>query len=164
MTFSTRLENTMDIFITNRSTLMSKCTSIPCFSDHNIVLTDTNIILLRQKPPKRLVYLCKKADIYGMDDDLHQFSETFTSEFSVDTPINSLWTSFKTKSLSSIKNHVPSKITSSRYRQSWCNKAVRRLSWRKQGALRKARQNSNRKKWARYKNIQKSCKEECKKA
>ena len=59
VTFPTRLENTLDIFITNRPTLVSKCKSIPGLSDHNIVLTDTNIIPLRQKPPKRLVYLWK---------------------------------------------------------------------------------------------------------
>ena len=106
VTFPTCLGNTLDIFITNRPTLMSKCTSIPGLNDLDIVLTDTNIIPLRQKPPKRLVYLCKKADTSGMEDDLHQFSETFTSEFSVDTPINSLWTSSKTKSLSSVGKHV----------------------------------------------------------
>ena len=54
-----------------------------------------------------------------MEDDLHQFSKTFTSEFSVDTLINSLWTSFKTKSLSAIRKHVPSKMTSSRCSQSY---------------------------------------------
>ena len=106
VTFPTCLENTLDIFITNRPTLVSRCTSIFGLSDHDIVLTDTNIIPLRQKPPKRLVYLWKKADTSGMKYDLHQFSETFTSEFSVDTPINSLWTSSKTKSLLSVGKHV----------------------------------------------------------
>ena len=99
-----------------------------------------------------------------MEHDLHQFAKAFTSEFSVDTPINSLWTSFKTKSLSSISKHVPSKMTSSRYSKSWCNRTVRRLSRRKHRAFRKARQNNNRKNWTRYKNIQKACKDECKKA
>ena len=118
--------------ITNRPTLVSKCTSIPGLSDHDIVLTDINIIPLRQKPLKRLVYLLslshcilgplwylivsipdrciltyfvylwKKADTSGTEYDLHQFSETFTS----DTPINSLWTSSKNKSLSSVSKHV----------------------------------------------------------
>ena len=92
VTFPTRLENTLDISITNRPTLVSKCTSIPGLSDHHIVLTDANVIPLRQKPPK-------KADIIGMEEDFQQFSETFTSEFSVDTPINCIWTSFKSKSL-----------------------------------------------------------------
>ena len=164
VTFPTRLESTLDIFITNRPTLVSKCTSIPGLSDHDIVLTDTNTIPLRQKPPKRLVYLWKKSDISGMEDNLHQFAKAFTSEFSVDTPINSLWTSFKTKSLSSISKHVPSKMTSSRYSQSWCNRTVRRLFRRKHRAFRKARQNNNGKNWTRYNNIQKACKDECKKA
>ena len=72
-----------------------------------------------------------------MEENLQQFSETFNSEFSVDTPINSLWTSFKSKGLSSINKHVPSKMTSSRYSQSWCNRTVRRLSRRKQRAFRR---------------------------
>ena len=52
VTFPTRLENTLDIFITNRPTLVSKCTSIPGLSDHDIVLTDTNII-----PKKKRIFL-----------------------------------------------------------------------------------------------------------
>ena len=94
-----------------------------------------------------------------MEEDLRQFADDFTTEFSVDTPINSLWTSFKTKSLSSINKHVPSKMTYFTYSQSWCNRTVRRLSRRKHRAFRKARQNSSQKNWTRYKNLQKSCKE-----
>ena len=59
VTFPTRLENTLDLLITNRPTLISKCTALPGLSDHDIVLTDANIIPLRQKPPRRLVYLWK---------------------------------------------------------------------------------------------------------
>ena len=59
---------------------------------------------------------------------------------------------------------VTSKMTSSRYSQSWCNRTVRRLSRRKHLAFQKARQNNNRKNWTNYKNIQKACKDECKKA
>ena len=70
-----------------RPTQLSMCTSIPGLSDHDIVLTDTNIIPLRQKPPKRLVYLWKKADISGMEDDLHQFAKTFTTEFLLILPL-----------------------------------------------------------------------------
>ena len=95
---------------------------------------------------------------------LHQLSETFISECSFDTPINSLWTSFKAKSLSSISKYVPSKMTPSRISQSWCNRTVHRLSRRKHGAFRKAMQNSNSKNWTRYKITQEACKEECKKA
>ena len=142
---------------------MSKCTSIPSLS--NIVLKNDNVKPLRQKPPKSFVYLWKKADISGMEDDIQQFSETFTSEFSVNIPINSPWVSFKTKSLSLISNNVHSKMTSSRYSQSWCNRTVYLISRWKSQAFQEARQNSNRKGWARYKTfIQKSCKEECRRA
>ena len=110
VTFPKRLENTLDIFITNRLTLVSKCTSIPGLSDHTIVLTGTNIIPLRQKPPKSLVYLWKKADVSGMEDDLHQFSKKPSPQsFSVDTPINSLWTSFNTRASHRSANTYPPK-------------------------------------------------------
>ena len=55
-------------------------------------------------------------------------------------------------------------MTSSRYSQSWCNRAVQRLSRQKHRAFQKARQNSSMKNWSIYKNIQKSCTEKCKKA
>ena len=139
-----------------RLTLVSKCTSIPGLSDHNIVLTDTNIIPLRQKSPKRLYFW------YGRRPS--SVCKNLHLRVSVDTPINSLWTSFKTKSLSSISKHVPSKMTSSGYSRSWCNRNVRRLSRQIHRAFRKARLNSNRKNWTRYKNIQKACKDEYKKA
>ena len=54
-------------------------------------------------------------------------------------------------------------MSSSRYSQSWCNRTVCRLSRQKHQSFRKARQNSSRKNWTRYKNIQKACKDECKK-
>ena len=87
----------------------------------------------------------EESRYFCMEDDLHQFSKTLTSEFSVDTRISSLWTSFKTKSLSSISKHVPSKLTSTRYCQSWCNRTVHLLSRQKHRAFWKATQNSNRK-------------------
>ena len=55
VTFPTCLENTLDIFITNRPTLVSKCTSMPGLCDQDIVLTDTNIIPLSQKQKKTCI-------------------------------------------------------------------------------------------------------------
>ena len=131
----------------------------------------------RLEQPRHCSHSCQKSfhsdrshqedlSISGRKQTLPEWRKTCdnTTEFSVDTPINSLWTSFKTKSLSSINRHILSKMTSSRYSQSWCNRTVCRLSRRKHGAFRKARQNSSKKNWTRCKNLQKSCKEECKKA
>ena len=45
----TRNGNTLAIFLTNRPTLVNKCTTIPGLSDHDSVVTDTEA--KRSKPP-----------------------------------------------------------------------------------------------------------------
>ena len=59
--------------------------------------------------------------------------------FRYKTPINNLWADFKTICLDNLRKHVPSKHTSTRYSQPWCNRNIRRLSRRKQGAFNKYR-------------------------
>jgi hypothetical protein len=39
----------------------------------------------------------------------------------IKTPINNLWSDFKTICLDNLRKHVPSKHTSTRYSQPWCN-------------------------------------------
>jgi hypothetical protein len=46
----------------------------------------------------------------------------------IKTPINNLWSDFKTICLDNLRKHVPSKHTSTRYSQPWCNRNIRRLS------------------------------------
>ena len=48
--FPTRINNILDVFCTNRPSLVDRCAPIPGFSDHDIVLADTNILPARQKP------------------------------------------------------------------------------------------------------------------
>ena len=55
--FPTRINNILDVFCTNRPSLIDRCTPIPGLSDHDIVLTDTNVLPTRQKPIKRKIYL-----------------------------------------------------------------------------------------------------------
>ena len=56
----TRGDNILDIFLTNRPTLVNKCEVVPGISDHDMVLVDSNVIVTRNKPVKREVRLLKK--------------------------------------------------------------------------------------------------------
>ena len=42
--FPTRKDNILDIFVTNRPSLVNKCSPIPGLGDHDIVLIDANIV------------------------------------------------------------------------------------------------------------------------
>ena len=68
--FATKAVNTLDLFFTNRPSLVNKCLPLPGLSDHDIVLVDTNITPARQKPLKRVIYLWKKLNITNMANNL----------------------------------------------------------------------------------------------
>ena len=90
--FPTRKDNILDIFVTNRPSLVNKRNPIPGLSDQDIVPIDANIVPTRQKPTRRLIYLWKKANLTEMEqafpDPSHHTHLLFLSET---TPINTLW-------------------------------------------------------------------------
>jgi hypothetical protein len=129
--FPTRNENILDIFCTNRPTLVDRCYPIPGLSDHDTVLIDTNLIPNRQKPIQRKICLWKKVNITAMREDLSSFSSSFTAEYSTATHINTLWSIFKNKCTAALEKFVPSKLTSTRYSQPWMNRPIKRLARQK---------------------------------
>ncbi|KAK3083794.1 hypothetical protein FSP39_003288 [Pinctada imbricata] len=162
--FPTRRNNLLDIFLTNRPSLINKCSPLPGLSDHDVVLIDSNITPARQKPPSRIVHLWKKVDIKVMESDLsHQLESSF-SGYSTNTPVDTLWTSFKTTCLNSIQKHVPTKLTSTRYSQPWSNRNIRKLSRRKKRAFKRFKSTRNQKDWNYYQKKQKESNKECKSA
>ena len=162
--FPTRGQNLLDIFVTNRPSLLNKCTPLPGLSDHDIVLVDSNITPARQKPPKRLIHLWKKTNIPDMEADLKNNLESAFSTYDTHTPVDTLWTTFKNTCLSNIQKHVPSKLSSSRYSQPWCNRSIRRLSRRKKRAFNRARRTGRQKDWDTYRHKQKETQKACKSA
>ena len=162
--FPTRINNILDVFCTNRPSLIDRCTPIPGLSDHDIVLKDTNVLPTRQKPIKRKIFLWKQADKSSMSEDLKEFTEEFTHANTTETEVNTLWNTFKQKCIESVNKYVPSKYTSTRFNQPWCNREVRGLTRRKGRAYRKARTSKNPSDWMRYKQVQKDAQNTCRSA
>ena len=162
--FPTRFNNILDVFCTNRPSLVDRCAPIPGLSDHDIVLADTNVLPARQKPVKRKIYLWKRADKSSMSVDLRQFTREFVHANTTETEVNTLWTTFKQKCIESVNKYVPSKYTSTRFNQPWCNRDVRRLTRRKRRAYKKARISKNPTDWLRYKKVQKDAQNTCRNA
>ncbi|XP_052786170.1 uncharacterized protein LOC128221604 [Mya arenaria] len=57
-------------------------------SDHDIVLFDTTISASRPKPPRRKIFLLKKADLQGIKDDLSDLSNIINMN---DSSIEDSW-------------------------------------------------------------------------
>ena len=49
--FLTRRENTLDIFLNNRPSLIEKCKPVPGVSDHDIVFVEASTRAAKTKPP-----------------------------------------------------------------------------------------------------------------
>ena len=58
----TRLNNTLDLWLTNKPSLVKQCNSIPGISDHDIVLTDSDFKAKINKKAPHKIHLWAKAD------------------------------------------------------------------------------------------------------
>ncbi|CAG2207668.1 unnamed protein product [Mytilus edulis] len=56
VTFPTRLDNTLDLFLTNRPSLINRCSPLPGISDHDAVFIETSAAAKRGKPVKRKIH------------------------------------------------------------------------------------------------------------
>ena len=61
--FPTKGDNTLDLLLTNRVSLLNKCCDIPGFGDHqSAILADIECHPKKQKPISRKIYLWNKAN------------------------------------------------------------------------------------------------------
>jgi hypothetical protein len=159
----TRNDRTLDLFLTNRPSLVNRCKVIPGVSDHEAVLVDSMITAKRHKPPRRKVYLWKRADMTSIRTNISQYAETLTTN-PVSNDIDQLWDNFKKVCEENMNAHVPSKMSSTRYSQPWITKQLKRLTQKKQTAYNKAKVNNTDENWAMYKRLKAQTQMECRRA
>ena len=82
-----RISNTLDIFKTNRPSLIKQYYPKPGIGDHEIVYVESYIGTPIQQGHKRKLYNWSKADFETLNLDFIRFSEKFLSDYSADTPI-----------------------------------------------------------------------------
>jgi hypothetical protein len=82
-----------------------------------------------------------------MKKELTEYSTTFYEKFTTSSSINEMWLDFKHNCIETLTEHVPSKMTTTRFNQPWIDRNTRRLSRRKKRAYRKARNTNNKKTW-----------------
>ena len=162
--FPTRGSNTLDLFITNRPTLVTRSKAVPGVGDHDIVFVEVHSRALRKKLPSRKIHLWNKLDFDTARPLVSQLSGRILDTHTEDTDVETLWDSFKKECSHFLDNEVPSKQTSSRFTQPWINRKIKRLSRRKKRAYKKAKTSGNVDDTERYKRLQKDTTYECKKA
>ena len=164
VTFPTRLKNTLDLFLTNRPSLVNKCAPLPGIGDHEIVYTESGIAPQRCKPVKRKIHLWKKASTNSMKEQCYKFQQDFCVKYSAASPIHQMWSDIKSTLLAILDKGVPSKMTSSRFNQPWITRSIKRLTRRKKRSFTKARKTKCSKDFQRYQQLKKTTRSACKRA
>ena len=70
--FPTRRHNTLDVFITNRPSLIHGCNPVSGISGYEAVLTESFVTITHQQPTKTKSFLWHRAD---MVEIINQFSK-----------------------------------------------------------------------------------------
>lgn len=156
--FPTRGDNILDIFLSNRPSFVNRIECLPGISDHDMVLVDSDIIAKRNRPVKREIRLWKKANTDLLEQELDTFSSNFMNSYALETPVEYLWNYFKENLLTIFNEHVPKKMSSSRYSEPWITKTVKSLSRRKKRAYKQSKHSS------KYRHLKKLAQQEKRKA
>ena len=160
----TRESNILDLFQTNRPTLVNRCEVIPGISDHEMVYIDSNISAKRQKPIKRKITLWKRADLDAVRDSAHRFSTELCDQNSIDTPVEELWSAIASELSNIMDSHVPSKMASTRFSLPWVNRDVKTLKRRTQRYYKQAINSKTDHNWKKYKEVRRKMQFTCREA
>ncbi len=151
----TRESRTLDLFCINKPSLNKAVNVIPGLSDHDIIVSDSDIKPQINKKPPRRMHLFTKADWEKIKDDTHAFKETYLKE-SVNNTVNECWESIKKYLQSVLEQHIPSKMTSSRYNLPYMTNELRRMCNKKQRLWNRAKKTDKKVHWDKYAEHEKS--------
>ena len=149
--FPTRGDNTLDLLLTNRVSLLNKCCDIPGLGDHqSAILADIECHPKKQKPISRKIYLWNEANHELLRETIQQNVESFIATNDIRTPVNTLWEKFSFFVSNTQDKYVPSKTSSVRYSQSWFTSHCKKLVRKKKNLYQKAKKSKLSIDWDKY--------------
>ena len=153
----------MDLFATNRPSLVRHIEVIPGISDHEIVSVELTLSVPVSKLEEHIVYLWDRANFTEINDVIAQLANSFLSVNTIDTPVQELWDSFKGTCHRALEL-VPRKHTSRSIKYPWITRHIKRLSNKKQRLYNRARHSGLQSDWLAYRDMKKLIQNECRKA
>ena len=94
--FPTRISNILDIFFTNRPSLIRKCHPLPGISDHEILYLELSIEVQLTIMSKRKILVLSRAGITTIKSIALNFNTCFLKkQHSMTSPVNTLWDEFQ---------------------------------------------------------------------
>ena len=147
--FNTRKNVTLDLFLTNRPSLVRRCFAGPGIgqSDHDTVHLETDVVAPRRKPVRRRIHLWKRANLEDLDTSEQFLTASFLTEYTTESSVNEMWTFITESILMMMDKCVTSKMSNTRYTQPWCSTTIKRLSRQKRRCYNKAKTTNTKVHW-----------------
>ena len=117
VTKPTRLENTLDLMITNKPTRVNRTEILPGISDHEIVLCELDISPKMNKQVKRSIPLYRKADWELLSDHITNIEIKILN--SPNSSVEYIWNIFKNELENGVNKCIPHKTASTKAKLSW---------------------------------------------
>lgn len=112
VSFPTRKDHVLDLFMTNRPSLVNSCEPLPGIVDHDIVYIDITAKI--NKLTQRKINLWEKADNTKLEELTRSINTDFHSKFHPMIPIQEKWGFIKKNLLKILEDSVTSKLSSKR--------------------------------------------------
>ena len=152
----TRESSVLDLFITNKPSLVKNFCNIPNISDHEgAILADTNIrpSFIKKKPQPYL--LLSKANWDKMKCEMSAFSAEFHKQSSLKS-VDENWDLFKNALQKTISENVPSRTPKSKREHPWISANIRRKIRKKHRLFKKAKKSRDPDHFSQFKSFKKS--------
>jgi hypothetical protein len=145
--------STLDLFLTNNSTLINHVNVIPGISDHEAVFIEANLKPTRSKKAPRKVFNYKKANMEGLKEDMTKFAEEFQQR-SGDKSAQQLWEEFRDHLTTSMDVFIPTRIQRNKPDNlPWITTELRRLIRSRKKAFTKQKKTNSVRDRLRYKEV-----------
>lgn len=112
VSFPTRKDHVLDLFMTNRPSLVNRCEPLPGIVDHDIVYIDITAKI--NKLTQRKINLWEKTDNTKLEELTRSINIDFHSKFHPMIPIQEKWGFIKKNLLKILEDSVTSKLSSKR--------------------------------------------------
>ena len=150
-----REDNILDLFCLNKPSLLKSINVIPGISDHEVIVAecDINVSIPKCKPHK--LFLWSKVNRELLKEQSRNFKDRFMTVFhSRDVETN--YKAFVDHINSIMEEHVPSKMTKSRFRTPWLTSSVKRMCRKKQRLFNRAKRSIRNQHWEAYRSHKKA--------
>ena len=163
ITTPTRQMNILDLFLTNKPSLVTSCDTIPGLSDHDAICSDINIKPKYNKQPRREILLFNKANWEKIKTEIKTKCDNIIKE---KLNVEGKWEAFKAaiNEVLGDPDNITRKMSSKIKDIPWMNKNLKKQIAKRNAMFKKFKQTRNQEDCRKYKQLRKTTQKNLRKA